>query len=105
MGPAFPRRSVLGSSALAFLILAPQPTALATRPSPIQAAGGTPQASNPAGETPGIPGSRLWRARYEPGDAVSLGVSPNGTKVFWSAMLELKGGKIVRQTVVQAWDG
>src|SRR5205823_2444852 len=30
---------------------------------------------------------------------------PNGTKVFCSAMLELRGGKIVRQTVVQAWDG
>jgi len=30
---------------------------------------------------------------------------PNGTKVFCSAMVELKGGKIARQTVVQAWDG
>jgi hypothetical protein len=30
---------------------------------------------------------------------------PNGTKVFCSALLELKGGKIARQTVVQAWDG
>jgi ketosteroid isomerase-like protein len=30
---------------------------------------------------------------------------PDGTKVFCSAMVELKGGKIVRQTVVQAWDG
>jgi hypothetical protein len=29
---------------------------------------------------------------------------PDGMKVFCSAMLELKGGKIVRQTVVQAWD-
>jgi ketosteroid isomerase-like protein len=29
---------------------------------------------------------------------------PDGTRVFVSAMLELKGGKIVRQTVVQAWD-
>jgi hypothetical protein len=29
---------------------------------------------------------------------------PDGTKVFCSAMIELKGGKIVRQTVVQAWD-
>ena len=29
---------------------------------------------------------------------------PDGTKVFCSAMLNLKGGKIVRQTVVQAWD-
>ncbi|MGO9684493.1 MAG: hypothetical protein ACLP0B_04380 [Steroidobacteraceae bacterium] len=30
---------------------------------------------------------------------------PDGTKVFCSAMIELKGGKIARQTVVQAWDG
>jgi len=30
---------------------------------------------------------------------------PDGTKVFCSAMVEFKGGKIVRQTVVQAWDG
>ncbi len=30
---------------------------------------------------------------------------PDGAKVFCSAMVELKGGKIVRQTVVQAWDG
>jgi ketosteroid isomerase-like protein len=30
---------------------------------------------------------------------------PDGTKVFCSAMADLKGGKIVRQTVVQAWDG
>ena len=29
---------------------------------------------------------------------------PDGTKVFCSAMLELKDGKIARQTVVQAWD-
>ena len=29
---------------------------------------------------------------------------PDGIKVFCSAMLELKGGKIARQTVVQAWD-
>jgi len=29
---------------------------------------------------------------------------PDGTKVFCSAMLELEGGKIVRQTAVQAWD-
>ena len=29
---------------------------------------------------------------------------PDGTKVFCSAMVELKGGKIARQTVVQAWD-
>jgi ketosteroid isomerase-like protein len=29
---------------------------------------------------------------------------PDGTKVFCVAMLELKGGKIVRQTAVQAWD-
>ena len=28
-----------------------------------------------------------------------------GANVFCSAMVELKGGKIVRQTVVQAWDG
>ena len=30
---------------------------------------------------------------------------PDGTKVFCSAMADLKGGKIVRQVVVQAWDG
>lgn len=29
----------------------------------------------------------------------------DGTKVFCSAMLDLKGGKIAQQTVVQAWDG
>ncbi|PWK68505.1 nuclear transport factor 2 family protein [Aminobacter sp. AP02] len=29
---------------------------------------------------------------------------PDGTKVFCAAMLELKDGKISRQTVVQAWD-
>ena len=29
---------------------------------------------------------------------------PDGAKVFCAAMLELKGGKIVQQTVVQAWD-
>ncbi|MBB6469022.1 ketosteroid isomerase-like protein [Aminobacter lissarensis] len=29
---------------------------------------------------------------------------PDGTKVFCAAMLELKDGKIARQTVVQAWD-
>jgi len=29
---------------------------------------------------------------------------PDGTKVFCSAMIELKGGKIARKTVVQAWD-
>jgi ketosteroid isomerase-like protein len=29
---------------------------------------------------------------------------PDGTKVFCSAMIDLKGGKIARQTVVQAWD-
>ena len=30
---------------------------------------------------------------------------PDGTKVFCSAMIDLKGGKIARQVVVQAWDG
>ncbi len=30
---------------------------------------------------------------------------PDGGKVFCSAMLDLKGGKIAQQTVVQAWDG
>lgn len=30
---------------------------------------------------------------------------PDGTKVFCSAMLELRDGKIIRQTAVQAWDG
>lgn len=29
---------------------------------------------------------------------------PDGTKVFCAALLELKDGKIARQTVVQAWD-
>jgi ketosteroid isomerase-like protein len=29
---------------------------------------------------------------------------PDGAKVFCLAMLELKGGKIAQQTVVQAWD-
>jgi hypothetical protein len=28
-----------------------------------------------------------------------------GDGVFCSAMIELKGGKITRQIVVQAWDG
>jgi ketosteroid isomerase-like protein len=30
---------------------------------------------------------------------------PDGAKVFCAAMLEIKNGKIVRQTAVQAWDG
>jgi SnoaL-like domain len=30
---------------------------------------------------------------------------PDGTRVFCSAMVELKGGKIARQIVVKAWDG
>ena len=30
---------------------------------------------------------------------------PNGTKVLCSTMIELKNGKITKQTVVQAWDG
>ena len=29
---------------------------------------------------------------------------PDGAKVFCAAMLETKDGKIIRQTVVQAWD-
>lgn len=29
---------------------------------------------------------------------------PDGAKVFCLAMLELEGGKIARQTLVQAWD-
>ena len=29
---------------------------------------------------------------------------PDGAKVFCAAMVELDGGKIVRQTMVQAWD-
>jgi ketosteroid isomerase-like protein len=29
---------------------------------------------------------------------------PGGTKVFCAATVDLKGGKIARQTVVQAWD-
>ena len=30
---------------------------------------------------------------------------PDGTRVFCSAMIEMAGGKIARQTNVQAWDG
>ena len=30
---------------------------------------------------------------------------PDGTKVFCSTMADLKGGKIARQVIVQAWDG
>lgn len=30
---------------------------------------------------------------------------PDGAKVFCSAMVEIKDGKIARQTAVQAWDG
>jgi hypothetical protein len=30
---------------------------------------------------------------------------PDGTKVFCSAIIDLKGGKIARKVVVQAWDG
>jgi len=30
---------------------------------------------------------------------------PDGTKVLCSTMIELKGDKIAKQTVVQAWDG
>lgn len=30
---------------------------------------------------------------------------PDGTKVYCSAMIDLKGGKIARQVIVQAWDG
>jgi ketosteroid isomerase-like protein len=29
---------------------------------------------------------------------------PDGTKVFCSAMLEMKNGRIARETMVQAWD-
>ena len=29
---------------------------------------------------------------------------PNGTRVFCAAVIELAGGKISRQTAVQAWD-
>jgi ketosteroid isomerase-like protein len=29
---------------------------------------------------------------------------PDGTKVFCAAMLDVKDGKIVRQTAIQAWD-
>jgi hypothetical protein len=29
---------------------------------------------------------------------------PNGSRVFCSAMLELKAGRIAKQTTVQAWD-
>jgi hypothetical protein len=30
---------------------------------------------------------------------------PDGTKVFASAMMELKNGRVARETIVQAWDG
>jgi ketosteroid isomerase-like protein len=30
---------------------------------------------------------------------------PDGTRVFCSAMIEMAGGKIARQTNLQAWDG
>jgi ketosteroid isomerase-like protein len=30
---------------------------------------------------------------------------PDGAKVFCAAILEIRDGKIVRQTAVQAWDG
>jgi hypothetical protein len=30
---------------------------------------------------------------------------PDGTRVFCSAMIEMAGGKITRQTNLQAWDG
>jgi hypothetical protein len=29
---------------------------------------------------------------------------PDGARVFCLAMIELKGGRIAQQTVVQAWD-
>ena len=29
---------------------------------------------------------------------------PDGTRVFCAAVLDLSGGRVVRQTVVQAWD-
>ncbi len=41
------------------------------------------------------------------GDALSFTqtcIYPNGAKVFCAAMIETRDGKIVRQTVVQAWD-
>lgn len=41
------------------------------------------------------------------GDALSFTQTctyPDGAKVFCAAMLEIKDGKIIRQTVVQAWD-
>ena len=34
-----------------------------------------------------------------------LCIYPDGAKVFCSAMVEIKDGKIARQTAVQAWDG
>ncbi|HVV94744.1 MAG TPA: nuclear transport factor 2 family protein [Hyphomicrobiales bacterium] len=30
---------------------------------------------------------------------------PDGTKVFCSSMMELKNGRVARETIVQAWDG
>lgn len=31
-------------------------------------------------------------------------IYPDGAKVFCATILEIEGGKIVRQTAVQAWD-
>lgn len=41
------------------------------------------------------------------GDRIALTetcVYPDGARVFCAAMIDLDGGKIARQTVVQAWD-
>ena len=47
-----------------------------------------------AGDFP--PSPRLAQELY--------GAYPDGTKVLCVAMADLKGGKIARQTIVQAWD-
>jgi len=59
----------------------------------------------------------LWERLWEPKIATLVNVHEHGRtlalvavgdnrigKVYCSAMIELKGGKIARQTVVQAWD-
>ncbi len=78
---------------------------------------------NPPGKPRDLEGKRAIAAYYEDlcgramshhiDSAVASGESlaftqtctyPDGAKVFCAAMLEIKDGKIVRQTVVQAWD-
>jgi hypothetical protein len=54
---------------------------------------------------------RAMTHRIEAGVADGKGLAftqacayPDGTKVFCAAMLELKDGKVIRQTAVQVWD-